>query len=138
MATIPPYVARDTVLGQKQVLKARKVVWFEAGRGKVTAFSEHEVGVTGKISVLGYSGDLIIRLALTDNDPAALEGSCLLQLNKHIDEQARYTANSRELTVYALLSDKRQNIAISRCNDGQQTECRLFGHINQTVHLDPT
>jgi hypothetical protein len=138
MATIPPYVARETFLGQKQVLKARKVVWFEAGRGKVTAFSDSEVGITGKISILTYTGDLVIRLALTDNDPAAKKGSCRLQLNSHIDEQARYEANGRALTVYAVLSDKRQNIAISRCNDGQQTECRLFGHINQTVHLDPT
>ncbi len=138
MATIPPYVAQSTFLGQTQVLKARKVVWFEAGRGKVTSFSESEVGITGKISILTYSGELIIRLALTDNDPQAGSGSCLLQLNSHIDEKARYEADGRELMVSAVLGDKRQNITITRCNNGQQTECRLTGHINQTVHLDPT
>lgn len=138
MANIVDYVADGTHVGQTVELKAKKFVWVKAGEGSVAALSAHEVSVAGKISILGYSGDLNIKLSLTDEDPAASKGPCVLQLNSFTDENAKYEAKNGMLTVYAVLGDAEQNISILKCNNGEQTECKLFGHVNQVVHLDPT
>jgi hypothetical protein len=138
MANIVDYVADTAYAGQKIELKVKKFVWVKAGQGAVSALSDHEVSVEGKISIMGYSGDLIIQLNLTDQDPAASSGPCQLQINTLIDENAKYETANGMLTVYAVLSGKEQNISILPCNNGEQTECKLFGHVNQTVHLDPT
>ena len=138
MANIVDYVADNAYAGQKIELKAKKFVWVKAGQGAVSVLSDHEVGVEGKISILGYSGDLNIHLKLTDEDPAVSSGPCQLQINTLIDENAKYEAASGMLTVYAVLGGREQNISILPCNNGEQTECKLFGHVNQTVHLDPT
>lgn len=138
MATIPPFVAKNTRVNQSQSVKAKKFVWVPVGTGKVTQFSDHEVAIDGQISILGYSGNMNIYLQLTDNDPAAKSGSCILRLNKHEDSSAKYKVDGRVLTVYAVLSGHKQNISISPCNDGTQTECKLFGDkVNETVHLEP-
>jgi hypothetical protein len=137
MANILDYVADNTFAGQAVEVKAKKFVWVKVGQGKVSALSEQAVGVDGQISILGYSGNLTIQLDLDDGDNEAPAGSCRLQLNSHVDEQARYEAANGSLTVYAVLGGKEQNISILPCNNGEQTECKLFGHVNQVVHLDP-
>jgi len=138
MASIVDYVADGTYIGQKVEVKAKKFVWVKVGQGTVSNYSDHEVGIGGKISILGYNGDLIIQLNLTDQDRAADSGPCTLKLNTLFDENATYEATRDMLTVYAVLGGEKQNISILRCNNGEQTECKLFGHINQVVHLDPT
>lgn len=137
MASVSKYVANGTFIGQQFEVKAKKFVWVKVGQGAVVKLSDHEVEIAGKISIMGYSGDLNIHLQLADQDTASLKGPCILQLNSHLDENARYEATSDTLTVFATLSDKEQNITILQCNNGEQTECKLFGHVNQTVHLDP-
>jgi hypothetical protein len=138
MANIVDYVADGAYAGQTIEVKAKKFVWVNVGQGTVATLSDHEVDVQGQISILGYTGDLNIRLNLTDEDPAASKGPCVLQLNTLLDENAKYEAAKGMLTVYATLGGKEQNISILKCNNGEQTECKLFGHINETVHLDPT
>jgi len=137
VATITPYVAVGSHVGQKQEVKAKKFVWIKVGEGTIDSFSEQEVAVNGKINILGYSGDLNIHLTLTDQNPEAQEGSCTLRLNSYRDDNARYEAQNGRLTFYAVLGGKKQNITISRCNEGTQTECRLSGYVNEIVHLDP-
>ncbi len=137
MATITPFIAKGSHVNQKQQVKAKKVVWVKVGDGIVAALDDYQVKIAGKISILGYNGDLNIHLTLTDQAPEATEGSGTLQLNNYIDENAKYVVKGHELILYAQLGGKEQNIAISPCNNGTQTECRLFGHVNQTVHLDP-
>ena len=90
MATIISFVAKNTYVGQKQEVKAKKFVWIKVGAGKVAALDDHEVSIAGQISILGYSGDLNIHLTLTDGDAKATEGPCTLQLNTHLDENAKY------------------------------------------------
>lgn len=138
MANIVDYVANGAYAGQTVEVKAKKFVWVKVGQGTVTVLSDHEVSIEGQISILGYSGDLNIKLNLTDQDSTARKGPCVLQLNSHVDENANYEAARNSLTVYAVLGGKQQNITILQCNDGEQTECKLFGHVNQVVHLDPT
>lgn len=138
MAIITPFIATNAFVGQPLKVKARKVIWVPVGQGELAAVSEEEVAVAGQISILGYSGVLNIRLQLADNDPYMQEGLCLLQLNSYIDDHATYLVKGPELVVQAVLSGKKQNIAVSPCNNGTQTSCRLYGHINQTVHLDPS
>ena len=137
MATIQPYVAKGTQVNQKIEVKAKKVVWITAGRGIVSAISDYVVAVDGKISILGYNGDLNIHLRLTDENASATSGPCVLQLNTLTDENATYKVGHDTLTVYAVLGGEKQNISILRCNKDEQTECKLFGHVNETVHLDP-
>lgn len=137
MANIGNYVADGTYVGQNVEVKTKKFVWIKVGQGKIKTLSDHEVNLAGKISIIGYSGDLNIHLHLTDQDPLAVEGPCMLQLNSFIDDKARYEAKNGALTVYAVLGGEKQNISVLPTNNGQQTECKLFGHVNETVHLEP-
>jgi hypothetical protein len=137
VATITPFVAKGSYVGQKQEVKVKKFVWVKVGDGVVSELDAYQVKITGKISVLGYTGDLNIDLILSDEDADITEGSATLQLNSHLDENAKYAVKGHELVVYANLSGVNQNIAISPCNNGSQTECRLFGEHTITVHLDP-
>ena len=137
MATIPPFVAKNAYVGQKQTVKTKKFVWIPVGSGIVTEFSDYQVTLEGQIDVVIYRGDLTICMKLTDNDPRATAGSCILQLNALTDEQARYEVKNNTLTIYATLSGVQQNISINRVNNGAQTAVRLFGKVNETVHLEP-
>ena len=138
MAIVPNYIARGTTVGQKQTVKTKKMVWIPVGDGTVSACSDYEIGVEGKINVVIYSGPLNIQLKLTDENPTAQTGSCVLQLNSYTDESATYQANGTVITVAAILGGQKQNISISPCNGGAQTECKLFGKVNETVHLEPS
>lgn len=138
MATITPFIAKNSQVGQNLEVKAKKVVWVKVGGGKVVTLDDQQVEIAGKISILGYNGDLNIHLTLTDQNANGKEGPGILQLNSHIDENAKYVVKGHELILYATLGGKEQNIGISPCNNGTQTECRLFGHISETVHLDPS
>lgn len=137
MAALTQFVADGTFIGQQQTVKAKKFVWVPVGSGTVEKFSDDEVYVAGQINILGYSGNMKIHLKLTDNDPAAKSGSCMLKLNSHEDAQATYQVNGSGLTVYATLGKYKQNITISPCDGGTQTECKLTGRVNETVHLEP-
>ncbi len=137
MATIPTFLAKGTAVGQKQTVKTKKFVWIPVGDGVVSTYSDYEIGVEGQINVVIYSGPLNIHLKLTDENPSATTGSCILKLNTHMDENATYQANGKVLTVAAMLRGQKQNISITPCNGGTQTECKLFGRVNETVHLEP-
>ena len=137
MATITQFVADGTHVGQKQTVKAKKFVWVPVGSGTVEKFSDEEVYIAGNISILGYTGDMNIYLKLTDNNPSSNDGSCLLKLNTHEDSNASYKVNGAGLTVYATLGGHQQNITISPSDGGTQTECKLSGRVNETVHLEP-
>lgn len=137
MATILPYIADGAYAGQKVDVKAKKFVWFKVGEGTVSKLSDFEVAIAGQISLLGFNGRLDIELDLLDQRPAAANGPCRLRLNSHVDENAVYKSNGQDLTVFATLGGKKQNVSILPANNGAQTECRLTGHIDQVVHLDP-
>jgi len=137
MATIPSFVAKNTHLGQQQTVKAKKMVWIPVGSGEVTQFNDHEVTIAGQISILGYSGSMNIYLKLLDEDPAATSGPCILRLNAHEDPQAVYKVNNNALTVQATLGKYKQAITIRPSDGGTQTECKLTGRVNETVHLEP-
>ena len=107
------------------------------GDGVVSACSDFEIGVEGKINIVLYSGPLNIHLKLTDENPSATSGPCVLQLNSHTDANATYEAKGSVLTVSAQLGGQKQNISITPCDGGTQTECKLFGRVNETVHLEP-
>lgn len=137
MANIKQFVADGTFVGQKQTVKAKKFVWVPVGSGTVEKFSDDEVSVAGNINILGYSGDLNIYLKLTDSNLAATSGSCLLKLNKYEDAKATYQVNGPGLEVSSVLGGHKQNITISPSDGRTQTECKLSGKVNETVHLEP-
>ena len=137
MTTIQSFVAKNAKVGQRQTLKAHEVVWVTVGHGSVTSLSDYNVGIGGKVEVLGYHGDLIIDLTLNDEDPKAQKGPCTLKLNTLVDKKATYQVKGHELRVSAVLDGNKQEVDISPCNHGQQTQCVLSGKIHITVHLEP-
>jgi hypothetical protein len=137
MATITPYVARGVYVGQVVDVKVHKLVWLKIGQGSVRLFSDQEVNIAGKVNFMGHNDNLNIHLKLMDGDSQARSGPCCLQLNSYIDERAKYRASAEKLTVFAVLGGRKQNISILPTNNGTQTACELFGHVNETVHLDP-
>jgi hypothetical protein len=137
MTTITPYIANGSFVGQKIDVNVKKMVWFKVGQGTVEVLTDQEVKIGGKIKFMGYDGDLTIHLKLDHGDSTAVQGKCRLQLNSHVDEGAKYLTTSKMLTVHAVLGGRKQSINIRRVEKGTQTECELFGHINETVHLDP-
>jgi hypothetical protein len=138
MAAISQYVAKGTHAGQKVIVKAKKFVWIPVGKGVVQSYSDFDVDIAGAMSFLGYNGDLNIQLELLDKNPTATSGPCVLQLNSHRDPAANYVAKNGALKVTAVLGGKNQSIRILPSDNGTQTECKLEGYVNQTVHLEPT
>ena len=75
MANIVDYIADGAYAGQAIEVKAKKFVWVKVGQGTVKDLSDHEVAIEGKISILGYNGDLNIKMSLTDQDPKQTDPS---------------------------------------------------------------
>ena len=137
MATLYPYISEGAHAGQKAQLKAHKFVWIPVGKGTVAALSDFEVDIDGRVQLVVYNGDLRIRLQLLDEDPEAVSGPCILQLNAHVDDKASYQVDDGALTVSAAIADKQATVSLSRCDDGEQTECIMTGYLDITVHLEP-
>ncbi len=137
MATLYPYISEGAHAGQKVQLKAHKFVWVPGGEGAVATLSLFDVDIDGRVQVVVYNGNLRIHLQLLDQDPEAVSGPCMLQLNAHVDEKASYQVEDSALTVSAAIADKKATVSLSRCNDGEQTECKVTGFLDITVHLEP-
>lgn len=135
MATLYPFIAQDARAGQKVDLKLRKVIWTTVGRGQVKTLSDYEVEIAGKISVVVYSGDLNIRLRLPDGDGNATSGICLLGINSHFDENAKFKVDGDTLAVDADFSGTKAGIRLSRYDQGKMTKCRLSGYVGLTTYL---
>lgn len=137
MAAISQFVAKGTHAGQQVSVKVKKFVWLTVGQGRVESYSDFDVDIAGKVSILGYNGDLNITLEMLDKSREAASGPCKLRLNTHTDEAARYQARNGVLTVTAVFGNKTQTISLSPTNNGTQTKCQLVGHLTETVHLEP-
>ena len=137
MATLYPYISEGAHAGQKAQLKAHKFVWIPVGEGTVAALSDFEVDIAGQLQLVVYNGDLRIHLQLLDEDPEAVSGPCMLQLNAHVDDKASYQVDDGALTVSAAIADKKATVSLSRCDGGEQTECKMTGFLDITVHLEP-
>ena len=135
MATISPYVANNLVNGTDLTLRVRKFIWLTVGMGVLKALSDYEVAVNGRISFLGFKGELDVLIQLLDQDPSAISGPCLMQLNILRDENATYVAQNGLLTVDAILGGERQRVYLSQYDDGRQTRCRLVGYYNETAYF---
>ena len=135
MAIISPYVAQNLAGGSDIDLRVRKLIWLSVGNGVLKSLSEYEVAVNGKISFLGFRGELNVLIQLLDQDPGANSGPCIMELNIHRDENATYVANNGTLTVDAVLGGEKQRINLSRFDKGRQTMCHLVGYVNETAYL---
>lgn len=137
MATLIPYISEGAHSGQKAVLKTKAIIWLNVGSGEVKTLSDYEVNIAGAVDLKFYKGDLNIHLLLLDESATATAGPARLQLNSHVDEKATYQVQNGALTVDATLSGKAQQIALSRHEGGDMTECKLNGYLSLTAYLDP-
>lgn len=137
MATLYPFIAEDAQAGQKVELKIHEfMIWKSVGRGEVLALSDYEVNIAGNLSVIVYSGDLNIQLRLLDTDENADAGSCVLQINSHVDDKATYKVDKDILAVKADFDGKNAGIRLSRDHGGKMTRCDLEGFFGITAYLE--
>lgn len=136
MASLYPFIAEDAHPGQKVDLKIRKFIWKSVGRGDVLALSDYEVNIAGRLSIIVYSGDLNIHLQLLDMDDIAIQGPCVLRINSHTDEQAKYRVEKGELAVSADFGGKTAGIRLARDYDGKMTRCDLTGFFAVSAYLE--
>jgi hypothetical protein len=135
MAIIKPYVAHNIINGSDLQLRVKKLIWLTVGKGMIRSISDYEVAVMGKISFLGFKGDLNVLIQLVDRSPGTGSGPCIMEFNIHRDENAVYATNNGVLTVDAILGGEKQRITLSRFDKGQQTKCHLKGYVNETTYL---
>lgn len=138
MASLYPSIAANAQAGQELELKLHEILWKSVGHGNILVLNPFEVDLTGHLSVIVYSGDLRIRLHLSDQDETAPAGPCILQLNSHVDPDAVYRLRDDVLTVDADFDGRRVGIRLSRDRDGKMTRCELAGYIGLTVYLHTT
>jgi len=138
MTTIRPYVARNLTDGIDLQLRLKKLIWLTVGRGTLKSISAYEIAVNGKISFLGFKGELHVLIQLLDRDPASTKGPCLMELNILRDENATYVAQNGLLMVDAVLGGEKQRVYLSRFDQGRQTQCRLVGYYTETAYFKAT
>jgi hypothetical protein len=80
------------------------VGFFEVGSGTFSVFNDAEVDFAGSYQTFAQSGTFAIRIRLTDNDPAAISGSCEVTLNEDVDDAAKYEVHGAKLTVATTLN----------------------------------
>ena len=136
MASILPYVSSGAVPGQKLKLKIKKFVWLTVGDGVLESLSDYKVAVSGTVDVMVYKGDLKIQVHLLDEEPDAISGPCILNLNSHSDQNATYQVQNGALVVSAAFGDKKQRISISSYDNGSMTECNLSGYLDIGAYLE--
>src|SRR5690606_16430428 len=107
MASLYPYIAANVQAGQKVELKLHEILRKSVGQCDILTLNSFEVDLIGHLSIIAYSGDLHIRLQLSDNDEAARMGPCILQLNSHIDPDAIYRVEDGTMIVDADFDGRR-------------------------------
>lgn len=135
MALITPYVANNLSQGSNLNLRVKKIIWLTVGHGRILSLSDYEVAVKGEISLFGYKGELNVLIRLLDRKPQAKSGPCTMQLNVLRDDNASYVAQNGVLTVNAMLGGEKQNIHLSRYENGRSTKCHLVGYVTETAYL---
>lgn len=135
MASLYSFIAANAQAGQKVELMFHEILWKSVGHGNILILSPFEVDLAGHLSIVVYSGDIRIRLHLSDQDEAAQTGPCILQLNSHIDPDAVYRVRGGLLTVAADFDGRRAGISLSRDRNGKMTRCELAGYIGLTAYL---
>ncbi|MFO7661469.1 MAG: hypothetical protein R6X18_02625 [Chloroflexota bacterium] len=137
MASLFPYIAKDAQAGQKVELKIHEfMIWKSVGRGEILTLTDNEVNINGHLSIIVYSGDLNIHLQLSDADETAFAGSCVLQINSHVDEKASYRVEKGVLGVTADFDGKQAGIRLSSDHGGKMTRCDLSGFLGITAYLE--
>jgi len=135
MASLYPFIAANAQVGQELELKLHEILWKSVGRGDILELNPFEVDVVGRLSVIVYSGDLRIRLRLSDQNEEAQAGPCELQINSHVDPDAVYRVRDGVLSVDADFDGRRAGIRLSRDRGGRMTRCELAGYIGLTAYL---
>jgi hypothetical protein len=136
VATIRPYISQGAQASQQVELKIHEVFWRTVGHGSANVPSEFEITIGGSVELLVFHGDLQIHIALLDQDEAAMEGPCLLEINTLLDENARYRIQGDALAISAMFEGKDMRVELSRSKQNDMTKCKLSGHLNLTVYVE--
>jgi hypothetical protein len=98
---------------------------FKVGSGSFPAFEDFKAVFSGTYSVLGQSGNLMLAINLTDNNPTSTSGPCSLTLNGNTDANATYNVNGQKLTVTTALNENPVDVYTSE--GGTQID-NISGH----------
>ncbi len=137
MAIITPHISAGIRAGQPVVLKLHRRLWRTVGQGQMKAVSDFEIEIDGRVKLAVYQGHLHIWVALSDQDKAAITGSCSLKLNSFVDNQASYRTHDGGLTISARMNDKDIQIRLSRFQSDNMTECKISGALDLTAYIEP-
>lgn len=137
MATVTPYISEGVQAGQKVALKIHGIRWRTVGQSQLKTVSDFEIVIDGRVELAVYEGDVHIRIALPDQDAAAIKGPCSLQLNTYKDDAATYRSHNGSLTIVTHINGKEAQFKLSRFQQDNMTECVVSGPIDLTAYIDP-
>lgn len=136
MTSLYSFVADNAFEGQQGKVKTRKGgVWIPVGNGEIVSLSESRVQVTADVDIFGFDDQFDIDIELLDDEDTI--GTCSLRINHLLDDEAIYHVRSKELLIEAQFKGHHQDVLLSKCNKGQQTQCKLKGKIKGLIHLEP-
>jgi len=98
MAKLEPYFGPDTT-GKTNRIMVQTLWWNTVGHGKYDEFGDYKAVFSGNIKIAGiYSGDFDLTLTLTDKNPGATLGPCIIILNG-ASHEGKYTVSGKELHI---------------------------------------
>jgi hypothetical protein len=109
----------------------------KVGQGQLKTVSNFEIVIDGRVELAVYEGDVQIRIELTDQDAAAINGPCSLHLNTYKDDAATYRSHNGSLTIVTHINGKEAQFKLSRFQQDNMTECVVSGPIDLTAYIDP-
>src|SRR4051812_33630734 len=114
MAKLTPYFAENTDTQRPVEIWAKIGAFLHVGSGNFEAFDDYSVRFSGT----GQGRQLTIALRLTDQDPAARNGPCAIQVNETSDDHATYSVAGDAITI----TSGTRTVTVRRCEGGKQTE----------------
>jgi hypothetical protein len=101
------------------------VARFPIGAGKFQSFSDFEITFIGSYTAFFQVHPLSLAIKLTDQDPNASSGPCIMTVNDNVDRSATYNTNNRKITFKTRLAQT--SIDVYRSQGGTQVD-GLDGH----------
>lgn len=138
MATIAPYLSQGIHAGQQVALKIHEFRWRTVGHGTVSALSDFELKIDGRVELAIYKGDLKIHITLADQDATATSGPCSLQVNSLTDDKATYRVDGSDVTIRTVMGGEKVQVKVSRSKKDNRTACKVSGPFSLTAYIEPT
>jgi hypothetical protein len=101
MATLGPFAGPH----QGNLRIWAQILLAYVGNGRFTYFEDYRAEFQGSYQVFSQSGNITIGVELSDRNPTAASGQCVVSLNGKTDNAASYQANGNKLTITTALNN---------------------------------